>query len=109
MRPQKEKWETNNNKANGKHETIDEQIKKDCNKGTALERPVENLPGALTYMCRQTSPLITMQLQLQLCNRYGGPLPHLWNITVNTYTNHYENTPIQIYWKFYHLKMKLFI
>ena len=22
--------------------------------------------------------------------------------------HHYENTPIQIYWKFYHLKMKIF-
>ena len=23
-------------------------------------------------------------------------------------TNHYENMPIQIYWKFYHQKMKIF-
>ena len=25
-----------------------------------------------------------------------------------TATNHYENKPIQIYWKFYHQKMKIF-
>ena len=25
-----------------------------------------------------------------------------------TATNHYENKPIQIYWKFYHKKMKIF-
>ena len=24
------------------------------------------------------------------------------------FTNHYENTPIQIYWKFYHQKMAIF-
>ena len=28
-----------------------------------------------------------------------------WNVSL---TKHYENMPVQIYWKFYHQKMKIF-
>ena len=29
-------------------------------------------------------------------------------LTADYWKSHYENMPIQIYWKFYHQKMKLF-
>ena len=38
-------------------------------------------------------------------NRKSLPLRHENDVAVD---NHYETTPIQIYWEFYHQKMKIF-
>ena len=36
-------------------------------------------------------------------------LPPIWKAsTLKAMNVHYENTPIQIYWKFYHPKTKMF-
>ena len=43
---QKERWGTKNNKTNATYETTNAQTKKNCNRGTALERTEEMLVGA---------------------------------------------------------------
>ena len=41
------------NQINATYESIDAQIKKNCNTGTAMERVVEKLLGALTSFTRE--------------------------------------------------------
>ena len=57
------------------------------------------------------------QKQQQQQHDFGGELwlwaalaPNIYMTVLRWYfqCNHYENTPIQIYWKFYHQKMKIF-
>ena len=54
----KERRWPDNDQTNDTYETTDAQTKKNCNRGIALERPVEKLLKGLN----QPSPLILMQL-----------------------------------------------
>ena len=85
LRHQKERWGTNNDKTNTKHEITNAQTKKNYNRGTTLKQSVEKLLGLglKWFKSGKTSPIILMQFEItDMFGRPMGPLPNLWNITM---------------------------
>ena len=57
-----ERWGTNSSKTIATYETNDSNTKKNCNRGTALERPEEKLLGSLNQLNSRETLLMLLQI-----------------------------------------------